>query len=71
MIKNYDLTISDYAAKTEFKLHEEPLPFVGSNEAVPIALDIGYSATNVYSMFGQHIFPSFPIRVQKIFYGNT
>ncbi len=67
MIKNYDLTISDYAAKTEFKLHEEPLPFVGSNEAVPIALDIGYSATNVYSMFGQHIFPSFPIRVTEDF----
>lgn len=67
MNNNFESSISDYAARTEFRLHERPLPFVGSKNEVPIGLDIGYSSTNVYSMFGQHIFPSFPIRVAEDF----
>lgn len=64
---NNEFNVSDYAAKTEFKLHEKSLPFVGSGKEVPIGLDIGYSSTTVYSMYGQHIFPSLPIKVSQDF----
>ncbi|WP_066637930.1 ParM/StbA family protein [Desulfolucanica intricata] len=56
--------IQDFAVSTTFNFHNINLPFI-SSELVPIGLDIGYSSTKIYSIFGQHIFPSFPVRVHE------
>ena len=62
-----DKNIQDYAAKTAFTPHKIKIPFVNEGEIVPVGLDVGYSATKVYGIFGSYIFPSFPIRVSDDF----
>lgn len=59
---NESFNIMDFAPKTEFKFYNLKVPY---GNIVPIGLDIGYSSTKVCSIFGRHIFPSFPIRVSE------
>lgn len=62
MYNEANVNISDYAAKTQFNFHSIDIPIVEKNNLIPIGLDIGYSATKVYSIYGKHIFPSFLMR---------
>lgn len=54
-----------FATRTEFNFHSIKLPFLDTDKVVPMGLDIGYSTVKVYSVFGTHIFPSFPIKVHN------
>ena len=62
-----NINISDYAAKTKFSFHNADIPIVNQKGIIPIGLDVGYSSTKVYSIFGRHIFPSFLIRLSDDF----
>lgn len=57
--------LQEIAAKTSFKFHNLNIPFINPKEVLPIAVDIGYSSTKLYGIFGQHIFPSLPINVEE------
>lgn len=56
------LDIRAYAPRTEFNFYHLEVPY---KDIVPIGLDVGYSSTKVCSIFGRHIFPSFPVRVSE------
>jgi len=59
--------ISEFAPKTEFLFYDKSIEvaFLKGKDIIPIGLDIGYSSTKVCSIFGKHIFPSFPIRMAE------
>lgn len=65
MVNSFEPEIAQYAAKTFFNLHEEELLIPNVKGFALMALDIGYSSTKVYSIYGKHIFPSLPIRVEE------
>jgi len=56
--ENINIDISEIATKTEYNFHNLNIPFINTNEIFPIGLDVGYSSTKVYSMYGYHKFPS-------------
>lgn len=56
-----------FAPRTQFNFHKIDLPFIDTNKVVPMGVDIGYASVKVYSVFGHHIFPSFPIKVRNDF----
>lgn len=60
-----EIDIKKYPAKTEFNFHDVFVP-INKNNIIPIGIDVGYSTTKVYSSFGRHLFPSFPIQITSI-----
>lgn len=65
-MNNHKAKLQDYAAKTKFNKHRIEIPFLNEEGIIPIGIDIGYSSTKVYSIFGSFMFPSLPIRAQQI-----
>ena len=65
-MNNHKTKLQDYAAKTKFNKHRIEIPFLSKEGIVPIGIDLGYSSTKVYSIFGSFMFPSLPIRAQQI-----
>lgn len=61
-MSKYEYDISKYPSQTNFEFHNVFLP-VAKKNIIPIGLDVGYSSTKVYSLFGRHTFPSLPVRV--------
>jgi len=66
-MKNNEITLQHYAAKTRFEKHRIDIPFLSEEGIIPIGLDIGYSTTKVYSIFGTYMFLSLPIKVADDF----
>lgn len=60
-----EVRVTDFAPKTEFLFYDIDVPFLKSKDIIPIGLDVGYSSTKVCSVFGRHIFPSFPVKMSE------
>lgn len=59
-----NINIKGFAPDTRFEFYRLDPPFLRDKQGtVPIGLDVGYSTTKIFSIFGKHIFPSFPVKI--------
>ncbi|QUH22083.1 ParM/StbA family protein [Alkaliphilus sp. B6464] len=64
--KNSHINVGGMAAETEYNFRNLNIPFITDiREMMPIGLDVGFSATKIFSMFGYHKYPSVVRKIRK------
>lgn len=61
-----DINVQNMSANTKYNFRKLKIPFVTNpHKMLPIGLDVGFSSTKIFSIFGFHKFPSVVKKIPK------